>query len=199
MVETIISRFETPQRIEDTFFMAELTITAPGLVKLLPTAETVLSKYLPEIELSCSKQLESYSWRIPGDLTVSCDGVQVGNNNLILFTKSKGPVTQFLGLQQLEDQVHVTKSEAEAGCKIVAEALHLESGKANCASIAIDNAAVTMADELRMMVSNQCAQNDAKKVCPPIIVSRDLAHCLDLGPKDLVTEKNFVNPVLSKK
>ena len=76
--------------------------------------------------------------------------------------------------------------------------LHLESGKANCASIAIDNAAVKMANELRMMVSNQCAQNDAKKACPPIIVSRDLAHCLDLGPKDLVMEKEFVKPVLSK-
>ena len=98
IIETIISRFEPPERIEDTFFLAELNLTAPGLVKLLPTAETVFSKYLPEIDLSCCKQSETYSSRIPGDFTIRCDGVQVGNHNHILFTKSEGPVTQFVDL-----------------------------------------------------------------------------------------------------
>ena len=32
----------------------------------------------------------------------------------------------------------------------------------------------------------------------PIIVSRDLAHCLDLGPKDLADEKEFIKPVVDK-
>ena len=33
IVETILSRFEPPARIEDTFFLAQLKITTPGLVK----------------------------------------------------------------------------------------------------------------------------------------------------------------------
>ena len=150
-METILSRFEPASRIEDTFFHAELNITAPGLAKLLPSSETLLSTYLPEIDIDCTRQIERLSARVPGDFTIACDGVQIGNCNNLLFTKAKGPVTQYLGLVQLEDEVHVTTAEAEAGCKIVSEVLACDSGK--CASIAVDNAAVNMAEVMRTLTS----------------------------------------------
>ena len=142
------------------------------------------------IDLSCIKQLEKYSSQIPGDMSIGCDGVQVGGSSNLLFTKCKGPVTQFLGLVQLEDKVHVTDAEAEAGCKIVSEALSF--GVGSCVSIAVDNAAEGMAQKLPMMLAEK---DDATSACS-IIVTRDLAHSIDLGPKDLANEEQFVKPVV---
>ena len=108
---------------------------------------------------------------------------------------AKGPVTQCLGLVQLEDKVHITDAEAEAGCKIVSEVLSLETGR--CASIAVDNAGVRMAESLKVLIDGRFSGDEVKSPLS-IIITRDLAHCLDLGPKDLVLEKEFIKPVVDR-
>ena len=90
--------------------------------------------------------------RIPGSFTISIDGVQVsGASNL--FTKSKGPVTQYVDLIQLEERVHVKEAEAAESCKIILNALAADRGK--CASIAVDNAGVNMITSLIPMLQQK--------------------------------------------
>ena len=117
VTETLLSRFEPLERIEDPFFLAECNITCPGLAEHLPSAEGILSTYLHEIDADCIKQLDELSANIPGDMSISIDGVQVGGHNCLLFTKSKGILTQYPGLEQLQDKVHVTNEEIQAHAK----------------------------------------------------------------------------------
>ena len=95
----------------------------------------------------------------------------------------------------MEDKVHVADAVAEAGCKIVSEVLSLETGK--CVSIAVDNAAEGMAQKLRTMLCERFDKDEAISAST-IIVPRDLAHSIDLGPKDFAREEGFIKPVLHK-
>ena len=101
---------------------------------------------------------------------------------------AKGPVTQFVDMIQLEDNVHVTQSEAEAACEVILKVIRSDKGK--CASIAVDNVGKTVADAVVSLLRERL-------VLYGIIVTRDPAHSLDLGPKDLFCEKDFVKPVVT--
>ena len=71
-----------------------------------------MDDYLIDIDNDCSNQLDLLMRKISGDYTIAANGVQIGDSSNILITKSKGPITQFLGLIQLRDQVHVTEAES---------------------------------------------------------------------------------------
>ena len=131
-------------------------------------------------------QIEKLCREIPGGFSIGIDGVQVGGNSL-LFTKMKGPITQFIDLIYLEDKVHVTDDEAQAACEIILKEIRSEKGK--CSSIAVDNAGKGMADSVVLLLRKSL-------VIYGIIVTRDPAHCIDLGPKDFVLEGEVIKPVV---
>ena len=113
--------------------------------------------------------------------------MSMGGNSYLLFTKLKGPVTQFLDQLYLEDKVHVSESEAQAACEVILKVIRSE--KAKCSSIAVDNAGKKVADSVVILLRKSL-------VLYGIIVTRDPAHCIDLGPKDLAIEEEFIKPVV---
>ena len=123
-------------------------------------------------------------------MSISIDGVQVVGHNCLLFTKSKGIVTQYLGLKQLQDKVHVTAQEIQASCEIITA--ELNSSVDHCASIAVANAARKMADGLREVLKGRNFEKSRATV-----VTRDPAHSIDLAPKNLALEESFIGPVIT--
>ena len=65
--------------------------------------------YVVNIDNDCIEQLARKSDDVIGDFTVSIDRFTIANLSNLLFPKSKGPITQFLNMLQLQEDVHATK------------------------------------------------------------------------------------------
>ena len=76
---------------------------------MLPGYHTLFDDYVINIDNDCIEQLARMSDGVLGDFAVSIDGVTIANSSNLLFTKSKGQITQFVNMIQLQEDVHVTK------------------------------------------------------------------------------------------
>ena len=75
---------------------------------MLPSYQTLFDDHVIHIDADYIEQIDRMRDGVLGDFVVSVDGVTVSNSSNLLFTKSKGPITQFVHIIQLEEDVHVT-------------------------------------------------------------------------------------------
>ena len=127
----------------------------------------------------------------PGLATLACDGVTILGKSYLLYTIAKGQYVLFEGLQHLKSKSHVTEAEVEDGAKKIECALIKLKDNGGVANLAVDNAA-------REIARSACQRIVIKLPgYPPILVTRDPAHCLDLPAKD-TTVATFLKDIMEQ-
>lgn len=176
-METLLSRFEPLARLEDPFFLNEVAMENPGLLKYLPSSQAAFETYVPILDQLVTAKIDQIMKATPGHPSYSVDGVTVNGKNHLLVTQLKGGLRRFCDMHQLGHHAHVTDEEADA----VAATINREDAAIDDTSVGthVDNAAAAMASKLKEKLNNK--QN---------LVSRDCAHTIDLHAKDAAKDQS---------
>lgn len=201
-VEASAARFEPMHRFDDEFVQAAALKSNPGLKPFLITGQYALDVIMPEIDADTLAQIQKIRSTMIGDVNYCIDGVTCLGRSHILVTRSTGIMTNFVSLDQLESNVHVTDAEAEVVCNRIENDMASLEGR-NVSSVNVDNAAASMAfkalyfstQSFIILTSNSLLNIYSFKVTEMIritlkqkrrpFVVRDPSHCVDLAPKDL--------------
>jgi hypothetical protein len=185
-VEASLARFEPPARICDPFVKNALaTSSGSGILAHIPHPNTVFDRFVPKIDRAVHSHMIETLNRTPGNIGISFDGVTVLGKSHVLYTCSKGEQSMFVHLAQLGSDVHVPLAEIEDAAKQLMKAKK-EIGGAIC-NAAIDNAAIGVADGVIKKYAELFPEE------PPILRTRDPAHCIDLVAKDSAEVTCFAN------
>jgi hypothetical protein len=149
------------------------------------TQETLFKRYVHPIDEKIMKKIKADVESTPGCASLEVDGVTCLRRSHQLYTISKGDYSLFFKTQQLGDHVHETSAE---GNDIVETIEHCEREyNSLITNLAVDNAASTAA----LVGLTRFKQKYPKH--PPITITRDPGHCLDLLAKDCVNLPLFRN------
>jgi hypothetical protein len=179
MAESALARLEPLDRFDDEFVKAYHCKLAPGLAYHWINSRSLYDRFVADIDSDTIAQLNDYFQRIPGCMFVGCDSVTVHGSRHLLYTVSKGNVTMFEALQNLQDSARTTESEVEQGMLVIKRAL--DKFQCDTCILSVENCAVPVADRIQQFYMDE---NPSKVV----LICRDPADCLDLGAKDSARE-----------
>ena len=176
-VEASLIRFEPPARICDPNVLTALAAACgSGIMTYMPSAPTIFDTYVTRIDKFTKEYMTNYMKRTSGNITIAFDGVTVLGSSHILYTCSKGELSMFVKLSQLGSDVHVSEKEV-TDCVDQLVKVKADIGGSIC-NAAMDNAAIHVAEAV---IKEYAIRFPSE---PPILKTRDPAHCIDLVAKD---------------
>jgi hypothetical protein len=154
-LEKTLVRFEPLSVFDDPFHRASVLNKCPGLAPFLFTGRTALNVFTPIIDREVEEKINRITESCLGDINYSFDGVTVNGRSNLLLTRGVGTLTVFVGLVQLEDEVHVSATEATTMCHLIETDMVKLQGRSvasvrlkEVASVNVDNAAVSTAKQV---------------------------------------------------
>ena len=167
-LETIVSRFEPMEKLDDEVYRNEVEICNPNLLKYMPSAAQARAVLVPAMDHAITSKVSDMFASVAGESGFACDGVTVNGRNCLLITELKGKYSRFSGLHRLGDKSHISDEEARVAATTILNTKAAYNEKVVQAEtfvpVYVDNAAISMAQQLLA---------NLKKVAARSIVIRD--------------------------
>ena len=167
-LETIVSRFEPMEKLDDEIYRNEVELCNPNLLKYMPSAAQARAVLVPAMDHAITSKVSDMFASVAGESGFACDGVTVNGRNCLLITELKGKYSRFSGLHRLGDKSHISDEEARVAATTILNTKAAYNEKAVQAEtfvpVYVDNAAISMAQQLLA---------NLKKVAARSIVIRD--------------------------
>jgi hypothetical protein len=167
-LETIVSRFEPMEKLDDEIYRNEVELCNPNLLKYMPSAAQARAVLVPAMDHAITSKVSDMFASVAGESGFACGGVTVNGRNCLLITELKGKYSRFSGLHRLGDKSHISDEEARVAATTILNTKAAYNEKAVQAEtfvpVYVDNAAISMAQQLLA---------NLKKVAARSIVIRD--------------------------
>jgi len=186
-VECVVARFEPIERLVDVWFKRAFEANNAGLSHFIPNdASTVFDKYVLPLYRQQEQDFIARLKHLPGCAAMSVDGATVNGRSELFYCVLKGNVSRFQDLSPLGHEAHATNAEVEDGYQKMKRYLEL-FGKINI--LYVDNAALHI---MNLIIARLKAEDPTWI----IMIIRDPAHSIDLGPKELAKPQYVLGKLL---
>ena len=118
-----MGQFRAPACLDDPLYIHEVETEVPGLSKYMPNGHQAMAKFIPAMDEGLVDMVKKRFAEIPGSSSFGVDGVTVNGNPCLLITETKGKLSRFVDLRNLEDLGHVTEEEAKTTAQVILKSL----------------------------------------------------------------------------